>query len=89
MNLQRSDIKEKFYSRIKSENMKLVDIIYCGLNSNSGSSYYSTPNALFGAMAAGKPINTTNTCEIFQFIQDQQCGIIIDLPEPGDFAQAI
>lgn len=69
--------------------MRLVDVIYYGLNSDSGNSYYSAPNALFGAMAAGKPIITTNTGEISQIVQEEQCGIIIDKPEPGDIAHAI
>lgn len=69
--------------------MTLVDVIYYGLNSDSGNSYYSAPNALFKAMAAGKPMITTNTGEISQIVHDEKCGMVIDHPLPEEIAQAI
>ena len=68
---------------------RLVDVIYYGLNSNAGNSYYSAPNALFDAMAAAKPVITTNTGEISQIVQKEQCGIVIERPEPDLIARAM
>ena len=72
-----------------SRYITLVNVIYYGLSNDSGNSYYSAPNALFGAMAAGKPIITTNTGEISQVVREEQCGVVIENPEPGEIAQAI
>ncbi len=67
----------------------LADIIYYGLNTNDGNSQYSAPNALFNALAAGKPILTTNAGEIAQIVREEQCGSIIEQPTPMLIAQAI
>lgn len=67
----------------------LADVIYYGLNNNDGNSYYSAPNALFNAMAAGKPVITTNVGEIAQIVKQEQCGVVIERAEPTLIAQAM
>lgn len=69
----------------------LSDVIYYGLDMNikDDNIHYSSPNALFNALAAGKPVLTTNLGEIAYIVREEQCGIIVDQPVPTLLAQAI
>jgi glycosyltransferase involved in cell wall biosynthesis len=67
----------------------ICDVIYYGLYSDSGNSKFSSPNSLFNAMSAKKPIISTRIGEISQIIQRENCGILIDQPVPGLIADAI
>jgi len=67
----------------------LSDVIYYGLSTNHGNSQYSVPNALFNALAAGKPVLTTNVGEIADIVREEQCGIVVEQPTPVFLAQAI
>jgi len=67
----------------------LADVIYYGLNSDDRNNHYSCPNALFHALAAGKPLLTTNVGEIAHIVRAEQCGLVVEQPTPILLAQAI
>jgi glycosyltransferase involved in cell wall biosynthesis len=67
----------------------LADVLYYGLSAESGNSQYSTPNALFYALAAGKPIITTNIGEIAIIVREEACGIVVEEASPGAIAKAV
>ncbi len=67
----------------------LADVIYYGLDGSDKNSQYSTPNALFNALAAGKPLLTTNVGEIAHIVRQEQCGIVVEQPSPYALAQAL
>lgn len=67
----------------------LIDVIYYGLNSSDGNSHFSTPNALFNAMAAGKPLITTDVGEIAHIVRKINCGLVIPEATPEQIASAI
>lgn len=66
-----------------------TDVIFYGLRSSEGNSKYSSPNALFNALAAAKPIICTNTGEIAQIVREEACGLVVDGIEPELLAEAI
>lgn len=67
----------------------LADVMYYGLSASSGNSRYSTPNALFYALAAGKPIVTTDIGEIAEIVREEACGIVVHEASPQDIARAV
>jgi glycosyltransferase involved in cell wall biosynthesis len=67
----------------------LADVNYYGLNMSHTNSQFSAPNALFNALAAGKPVLTTNVGEIAHIVREEQCGIIVQEPTPMLLSQAI
>lgn len=67
----------------------LADAIYYGLYANNGNSQYSTPNALFNAMVAGKPIITTDIGEIAHIVKQKNCGLVVEKATPVLLAEAI
>lgn len=67
----------------------LADVIYYGLYSNHGNSHFSAPNALFNALAASKPVLTTNVGEIARIVRNEECGVVVKKPTPDYIAQAI
>jgi len=69
----------------------LVDVVYYGLDHHikDANIHYSSPNALFNALAAGKPVLTTNLGEIARIVQEEKCGIIIEPPAPEQLAKAV
>jgi glycosyltransferase involved in cell wall biosynthesis len=69
----------------------LVDVVYYGLNHQIADDniHYSSPNALFNALAAGKPLLTTNLGEIARIVQEEQCGIVVEQLTPERLADAI
>jgi glycosyltransferase involved in cell wall biosynthesis len=66
-----------------------ADVIYYGLKTADGNSQYSTPNALFNAMAAGKPVITTNIGEIARIVKNIECGLVIPAATAEQIASAI
>jgi glycosyltransferase involved in cell wall biosynthesis len=68
---------------------KLSDIIYYGLYAGSKNSIYSTPNSLYLAMTAGKPLIATAGSEIANIVKEEECGIVIDKPISKKIADAI
>jgi glycosyltransferase involved in cell wall biosynthesis len=62
------------------ELMRASDVVYYGLRADFPNNRYSSPNALYAALAAGRPILTTSVGEICQVVEAEECGII--LPEP-------
>jgi glycosyltransferase involved in cell wall biosynthesis len=69
----------------------LADVIYYGLDENiaDDNNRYSSPNALFNALAAGKPVLTTNLGEIARIVREEKCGVIVEQPTPDKLAEAI
>ncbi len=67
----------------------LADVIYYGLNAADQNNHYSCPNALFHALAAGKPLLTTNVGEIAHIVRQEQCGVVVEKPLPDLLAAAI
>jgi glycosyltransferase involved in cell wall biosynthesis len=67
----------------------LADVIYYGLNGDHRNSQYSAPNALFNALAAGKPLLTTDVGEIANIVREEACGIIVEEATPEALAQAM
>jgi glycosyltransferase involved in cell wall biosynthesis len=67
----------------------LADVLYYGLNPSDGNNRYSAPNALFNAMAAGKPILTTDIGEIAHIVKAVGCGLVIPQASPEDITSAL
>jgi glycosyltransferase involved in cell wall biosynthesis len=69
----------------------LVDVVYYGLDGNikDDNIHYSSPNALFNALAAGKPVLTTNLGEIARIVREERCGIVVEPPMPILLAEAM
>ena len=67
----------------------LADVIYYGLEKCHSNTQYSTPNAHFNALAAGKPVLTTNIGEIAQIVREEQCGVVVEQATPELLAEAI
>jgi glycosyltransferase involved in cell wall biosynthesis len=68
---------------------RLADVIYYGLLGDDRNNHYSSPNALFNALIAGRPLITTNIGEVAQIVQTEQCGLVVDSPTPQAIAGAI
>ncbi len=68
---------------------RLADVIYYGMYAADRNAQYSSPNALFNALAAGKPVLTTNVGEIAHIVRQEQCGLVVPEPTPRVLAQAI
>ena len=60
--------------------MKAADVVYYGLRSDFPNNCFSSPNALYSALAAGRPLLTTDVGEISHIVRAEGCGLI--LPEP-------
>jgi glycosyltransferase involved in cell wall biosynthesis len=60
--------------------MRASDVVYYGLRAEFPNNRYSSPNALYAALAAGRPILTTDVGEICKVVEAEECGIV--LPEP-------
>jgi glycosyltransferase involved in cell wall biosynthesis len=61
------------------EIMRATDVVYYGLRSDFPNNRFSSPNALYAALAAGRPLLTTGIGEISQVVREEGCGLI--LPE--------
>jgi glycosyltransferase involved in cell wall biosynthesis len=67
----------------------LADVVYYGLDTSHSHSQYSAPNALFNALAAGKPLLTSDVGEIADIVKSEQCGVVVKRPTPELLAQAM
>lgn len=67
----------------------LADVIYYGLDIHHRHSRYSTPNALFNALAAGKPLLVSNVGELAHIVKNEGCGVVVEHPTPTLLAQAM
>jgi glycosyltransferase involved in cell wall biosynthesis len=66
------------------------DAVYYCLKRNEGNSFYSAPNKLFEAMAAGKAILVVRGAgEIGQIVEERNLGPTVDRPDPEQLAQAV
>ncbi len=60
--------------------MHAADVVYYGLRSDHPNNHYSSPNALYSALAAGRPLLTTDIGEIARIVDSEDCGLILDAP---------
>ena len=60
--------------------MRAADVVYYGLRSDFPNHHFSSPNALYSALAAGRPLLTTNVGEIAQVVRTEECGVILEAP---------
>ena len=87
--------RARYLGRVPQEQVPnytaLADVVYYGLNHHltDDNIHYSSPNALFNALAAGKPLLATNLGEIARIVQEEQCGIIVEPLTPERLAEAI
>lgn len=68
---------------------KAADVLYYGLDSSYLNNRYSSPNALYNALAAGRPLITTDVGEIGRIVREEHCGIVIEEATPQAIAEAI
>jgi glycosyltransferase involved in cell wall biosynthesis len=66
------------------EIMRAADVVYYGLRADFPNNRFSSPNALYSALAAGRPLLTTDVGEISQVVRDEGCGLV--LPDPSAVA---
>jgi glycosyltransferase involved in cell wall biosynthesis len=68
---------------------KTADIGMC-LEKDTNLNYrFSLPNKLFDYIAAGIPVIASNLPETRKIVNDNNCGIIIDLVTPGNIVSAL
>lgn len=60
--------------------MRAADVVYYGLRPDFPNNHYSSPNALYSALEAGRPLLTTDVGEISHIVREEDCGLV--LPEP-------
>jgi glycosyltransferase involved in cell wall biosynthesis len=87
--------RARYFGQVPQEQVPdytaLADVIYYGLDHHitDDNIHYSSPNALFNALAAGKPVLTTNLGEIARIVCEENCGVIVERPAPEQLAEAI
>lgn len=57
--------------------MTAADVVYYGLRSDFPNNRFSSPNALYSALAAGRPLLTTDVGEISHIVRTEGCGLIL------------
>jgi glycosyltransferase involved in cell wall biosynthesis len=57
--------------------MQACDVVYYGLRAGFPNNRFSSPNALYAALAAGRPLLTTNVGEISQVVKAEGCGVVL------------
>ena len=68
----------------------LADVVYYCLSLDYPGGYFSSPNKLFEALAAGKAlIATRNIGEIGEIVERMDCGILVTEPSPAEIKQAV
>ena len=53
-------------------------LVYYAVDSTFSNNQYSAPNALFIALASGRPLIASNVGEIAQIIKQHDCGTVVD-----------
>jgi glycosyltransferase involved in cell wall biosynthesis len=60
--------------------MQGADVVYYGLRADFPNNRFSSPNALYSALAAGRPLLTTGVGEIARVVHEESCGVVLDEP---------
>jgi glycosyltransferase involved in cell wall biosynthesis len=60
--------------------MRAADVVYYGLRSDFPNNRFSSPNTLYAALAAGRPLVTTDVGEISHVVREEECGLIVAEP---------
>jgi glycosyltransferase involved in cell wall biosynthesis len=58
--------------------MQATDVVYYGLDAGYPNNRYSSPNALYAALAASRPLLTTDVGEIAQIVREEECGFVLE-----------
>jgi glycosyltransferase involved in cell wall biosynthesis len=69
--------------------MKRTDVIYYGLDAHYPNNHYSSPNALYAALAASRPLLTTDVGEIARIVREEECGLILERPTAEHIGAAL
>jgi glycosyltransferase involved in cell wall biosynthesis len=69
--------------------MQAADVVYYGLRSDFPNNHFSSPNALYSALEAGRPLITTDVGEISQVVQAEGCGIVLAEPTAQTIGKAL
>lgn len=69
--------------------MRDADVVYYGLDAAYPNNRFSSPNALYGALQAGRPILTTDVGEIADIVQAEGCGIVLSNTDSRTFSAAL
>lgn len=67
----------------------LADVIYYGYNRNAGMAEFNSPNKLFEALASGKAFIGGNFGEMGRIINEEDCGIALDIFDKDNIKKAI
>jgi glycosyltransferase involved in cell wall biosynthesis len=60
--------------------MRACDVVYYGLRSDYPNNRFSSPNALYSALEAGRPLLTTDVGEISLVVRTEECGLVMAEP---------
>jgi glycosyltransferase involved in cell wall biosynthesis len=69
--------------------MRACDVVYYGLRSDFANNRFSSPNALYSALQAGRPLLTTDVGEISRIVKTESCGIILGDATVKDIRMAL
>lgn len=69
--------------------MRAADVVYYGLRADHPNNHYSSPNALYSALAAGRPLLTTDIGEIGLIVKHEACGVVLDELSPEAIHSAL
>jgi glycosyltransferase involved in cell wall biosynthesis len=62
--------------------MEQCHLVYYGIDPSYRNNQYSAPNALFLALAVGRPVITTDAGEIAQIVKRRDCGSVLKTLRP-------
>jgi glycosyltransferase involved in cell wall biosynthesis len=62
--------------------MEQCHLVYYGIDPSYRNNQYSAPNALFLALAVGRPLITTDVGEIAQIVKRRDCGSVLKTLQP-------
>jgi glycosyltransferase involved in cell wall biosynthesis len=69
--------------------MQGADVVYYGLRADFPNNRFSSPNALYSALAAGRPLLTTDVGEISLVVQEEACGLVLNEPDVDAIAAGL
>jgi len=67
----------------------VCDVVYYGFDQDNPNAYWSAPNKLYEAIAAGKALLASDVGEIGQTIKDERCGLLLTTATAETIGQAL
>jgi glycosyltransferase involved in cell wall biosynthesis len=64
------------------------DVVFYGMENDSGNCKYSAPNKLFEALAAGRAVLTCKIGEIGRIVKEEDCGFRLEKIDAGNLSDA-